>query len=409
MKPLLSIAIATKNRQKYCLSAVQSILSLNYYNIQVIVQDNSDDKNLEILLEKHLDDLRLIYNYTPPPFSSIDNFNAAIELAAGEYVCLIGDDDGINPEIIDATIWAKQNDIDALSGSLSVNYTWENTGAPGTFFTKNVGSNLSILQFSGRVYQADLEDSLKKLMENGCTNYSEFPFPKLYHGIVKKECLEKIKKDTGSYMKGLSPDIYSAIALSYYVNKLVVIDYPLTIPGVCSLSTTVSEGQVKKHSKKIEDAPHFRDRGNYVWSKEVPPIYCVQTIWADSGFAALKELGRTDIIQLFDRYMLFVNIISADKSLKTMVYSHIAQLNSNNKVTLADRIKLRYAYLKGPLFKFITKRAFGRLKILLKITNFKSINNLPTINEAMHALSEYLVENNIPTALNELNKFRTKE
>ncbi|WP_426279053.1 glycosyltransferase family 2 protein [Chryseobacterium sp. S-02] len=392
MKPLLSIAIATKNRQAYCVSAVESILSLNNYSIQVIVQDNSDDKNLELLLEKYLDDSRLIYNYTAPPFSSIDNFNAAIELATGEYVCLIGDDDGINPEIIDATLWAKENDVDALTGSLSANYTWENTGAPGTFFTKNVGSNLSVLQFSARVYQVNLEDSLKKLMANGCTNYSEFDFPKLYHGIIRKSILEKIKEDTGDYMKGLSPDIYSAIALSCYVNKLIVIDYPLTIPGVCGQSTTVSEGQVKKHSKKIEDAPHFRDRGDYIWSKEVPRIYCVQTIWADSGFAALREMERTDLIQLFDQYMLFANIIYADKSLKNMVYKHIADLNPTKKITLRDRIKLNQAFLKGPIFKFITKRAIGRLKIILKISKFKNINNLPTINEAMLALTHYLKE-----------------
>ena len=90
IQPLLSIAIATKHRDKYCLSAVESILSLPNNNIQVVVQDNSDVQVLNQLLKPYLDDVRLIYNYTPPPFSSIDNFNAALELVTGEYVCLIG-------------------------------------------------------------------------------------------------------------------------------------------------------------------------------------------------------------------------------------------------------------------------------------------------------------------------------
>ena len=74
MTPLISILIATKNRQKYCLSAVESILNLTDDRIQVIVQDNSDDKSLETMILPFMGDSRLIYRYTPPPFSSIDNF-----------------------------------------------------------------------------------------------------------------------------------------------------------------------------------------------------------------------------------------------------------------------------------------------------------------------------------------------
>ena len=59
MIPLLSILIATKNRQKYCLSAVESILMLSDDNIEVIVQDNSDDTNLENLISNLFNDLKL--------------------------------------------------------------------------------------------------------------------------------------------------------------------------------------------------------------------------------------------------------------------------------------------------------------------------------------------------------------
>src|SRR5690349_17226070 len=106
MIPLLSIVIATKNRQKYAIHAVESILSLNDDRIEVVIQDNSDIADLSSRLSKFKSDSRLKYRYTPPPFSSIDNFNAAVELSSGEYVCLIGDDDGINPEIIESTLWA---------------------------------------------------------------------------------------------------------------------------------------------------------------------------------------------------------------------------------------------------------------------------------------------------------------
>lgn len=393
---LLSIVIATKNRQKYALKAVESILSINDDRIEVVIQDNSDVNSLEQDLAPFRTGHRLIYRYTNEVFSFIDNFNASVELARGEYLCLIGDDDGINPEIIAVTLWAKSNNVDALVGALSANYRWEGTGAPDTFFTKMTGSTLTITDFNGKAKFVDIQDSLEKLMQNGCTNYLDFLLPKLYHGVVKRACLEKIKEDTGEYIKGLSPDIYSSIALACVIKNLVYLDYPITIPGVCAESGSIKEGQIKKHSKKLEDAPHFKGRTNYFWNKEIPRIFCVQTIWADSGFAALREMRRNDLLEKFNRFMLYANIINADKSIKHMVMEHIEKLNENKKSRiLSDKISLYIAYVKGPLKKFIIKRALGRIKIMLKISKYKDLRNLDTIVDAMHALTAYLQKVNI--------------
>jgi glycosyltransferase involved in cell wall biosynthesis len=403
--PLLSIVIATKDRQKYALSAVESILSLENMNIQVVVQDNSSNNTLKDSLLKFSSDTRLVYRYTNESFSFIDNFNASIDLATGEYLCLIGDDDGVNPEVINATLWAKNNNVDAIVGNLSANYRWEGTGAPNTFFTKMTGSTLTISDFNGKAEYVDIEKSLVQLMENGCTNYNEFKLPKLYHGVVKKSCLEEIKLKTGFFISGLSPDIYASISLACVVKKLIYINYPLTIPGVCAESGSIKEGQLKNHSKKLEDAPHFKGRKNYSWNREIPKIFCVQTIWADSGFSALRDMNRDDLIAKFNRFALYANIIDADMSVKSMVHGHISELNNHNKkLFFADRIQLNLAFLNGPIFKFVKKRAIGRLKIILKLSRFKNIENLLTINEAMIALVKYLKNNNIRSAIDELEK-----
>ena len=403
IQPLLSIAIATKNRDKYCLSAVESILSLPNNNIQVVVQDNSDVQVLNQLLKPYLDDVRLIYNYTPPPFSSIDNFNAALELVTGEYVCLIGDDDGINPEILVATQWAKDNNIDALVGNINANYRWNDTGAPDTFFTKMTGSTLSILGFNGKAELVNIEDSFNQLMQNGCTNYLDFAFPKLYHGIVKMDVLNKIKTETGKYLKGLSPDIYSAISIACNIDKLILIDYPLTIPGVCGQSTSISEGQKKEHSKRVEDAPHFRDRGNYEWSVQVPRIYCVQTIWADSGFAALREMKRDDLIKKFNKYSLYAKILQADPSLVELLNEKIALDRTEN--TFNDQLfeKTR----KEVKWNDLSIRGKRRLAIILKLKELKHITGLHDMHKAMNYLTNYLQSKNINIIQN-LNKVNHK-
>ena len=402
--PLISILIATKNRQKYCLSAVQSILNIKDDRIQVIVQDNSDDTSLKEMLLPYMDDKRLLYNYIPGILSFVDNFSAAINLATGIYVCAIGDDDGINPEIIAATKWANDNNYEALVGNVEANYRWEGTGAPDTFFTKMTDNTLTITHFNGKAKVVVVEDSLQKLMANGATNYLDFDFPKLYHGIVKKTVFEKIKQKTGAYLKGLSPDIYAAIALACNVEKLLVIDYPLTIPGVCKVSGSIQEGQKKSNSKKLEDAPHFKGNKNHQWAEQVPNIYCVQTIWADSAFAAIKEFKREDLISKFDKYMLYANILDADPGLKPLLLEFIDKTKGGN--TLDQEFKnINKAKLKGPYKKFLKRRALGRMKKILKIERYEIINNLKDMSEVTDALVNYLSKLNIDI-IKEFNKIK---
>ena len=264
------------------------------------------------------------------------------------------------------------------------------------------GSTLSILGFNGKAELVNIEDSFNQLMQNGCTNYLDFAFPKLYHGIVKMDVLNKIKTETGKYLKGLSPDIYSAISIACNIDTLVSIDYPLTIPGVCGQSTSISEGQKKDHSKRIEDAPHFRDRGNYEWSKEVPRIYCVQTIWADSGFAALREMKKFDLIEKFNKYSLYANILYADPSLNELLQERINEdkaLNSFDETLFHEK-------LKKIKFKDIYKRGFRRFLIILGLKELKHVTGLTDMHEAMNYLTDYLNNKhiNFVEKLNNINR-----
>lgn len=389
-KPLLSIVIPTKDRQKYCLSAVESILRVGSDKIQVVIQDNSIDNLLQNMLPIINNENILKYVYRSDELSFVENFNNAIDNADGEYICIIGDDDGINPQIVEAASWAKDNNIDSLVGNIKANYRWDNTGTKDTFFTKMTGSTLTITHFDGKAKRVNIEESLNKLMENGCTNYLDFDFPKLYHGIVRKDSLVKLKNHTGAYLKGLSPDIYAAIALACTIKNLVVIDYPLTIPGVCAESGSIQEGQKKEHSKELATAPHFKGRTiSYEWDNNVPKIYCVQTIWADSAFAAIKDYNRTDLVKYFDKYMLCANILDADSSLEERVYEYLEIEDSSFKAFYIKN-ELRKAKLKGPFRKFIKDRVMGRARKILKIERFDIISNLPDMNVATIALQNYL-------------------
>lgn len=399
--PLLSILIATKNRIPFCISAIKSILTFTEDDFELIIQDNSDTKELSIYIDNNVNDIRVIYNYTPPPFSSIDNFNAVISLARGEYVCLIGDDDGVNPEIFKLVRWAKSNDIAAIVPSLNANYRWPDSGITSNTIKEDNGV-LTISTITGKVNLLNTSKEILKLMRNGGQGYLNFHFSKIYHGIVKKEFMEKIKSATGNYFGGLSPDIYSSVALTLFIDKIIKIDYPLTIAGICNKSTSADSG-TGKHSGKLEDAPHLRSQKEYHWAEQVPKFYSVETIWADSAIAALRDMNRFDLLKKFNLTLLTVFCLKNHRSYSKIILKHYFKYYSSNKIKKVYRIILLIIEYFGVPILNLLFRAIK--KITTEKYTFVRFGNIENISQAEKALSHYLSDHflTIDMLINELN------
>lgn len=388
--PLLSIVIATRNRIPYAISAIQSILEIPDSRLELVIQDNSDSRELETYVHANIRDSRFRYRYTPPPFSMIDNFNAAVELATGEYLCLIGDDDGVNPEIMEAAEWAKSENLDSLAVKNKIYYFWPGTDIPATLFTKVTDGYFQINQFRGYLIDAEIEKEMRNLMRNGALYYLLFKLPKLYHGLVHRRCLEAVHEKTGGYFGGLSADIFSSLTIACVAKRVVITDYPLTIPGACGVSGSVVEGQIKAHSKRLEDAPHFRHRGDYHWCELVPRIYSVETIWTDSGVAALRAMGREDLVQELNVAKLAAYCIWTNRGVAGSVLRDMFRgLKLMRKNRIIGAFQFTWSFLTGPGLKFVL-RAWNRFLLILRIRTVHRIDGLESTVEASHALTRYL-------------------
>lgn len=97
--PLVSILIPTHNRPDYFEIAFKSALEQSYGNIQVVVSDNSDDEKTRERITPYLSDKRVKY-HREPGLSALDNFAKCLELAEGEYVNFLMDDDIFHPDKI---------------------------------------------------------------------------------------------------------------------------------------------------------------------------------------------------------------------------------------------------------------------------------------------------------------------
>jgi len=371
--PLLSILIPTKNREEYALKVVYHILEIKDDRIQLVIYDNSDTNKLENLLRDCLKDDRIKYFYTNEVLSFVENFSQGISRCTGEYVTIIGDDDGINPFIIDIADWANKNGVEAITPSLSLVYYWPESGV----HSKNDNGRLVISEISCKAKFYNPAKEVVKLLKNGCQNYLSLNLAKAYHGMIKRTVLEEIKNRVGNYIGGLSPDIYLSIAASLLIEKVLIIDYPLTISGICKKSGS-SDYATGRHTGKLETAPHFRGHTNYKWSDKVPSFYSGENIWADSALAAIKDLKFNHLIRAFNIDVLSAYSIKSYPEFKKIIIENLAKNHKNSRSSISIKFHLLKGFIKGP---FITRSKAIMGQVFNKKIN-KFFDNVPVIDTA---------------------------
>lgn len=328
MNSILSIIIPTKNRQKYCKEAINQILSLQLSDIEICIQDNSDTNELEsFITDLNLDCVN--YHYTKELLSFVDNFNEAVSLCNGEYACMIGDDDGILPNILEEVKRAKNKNLDAVIPTLDVVYFW-----PSKKPIVKQGEN-GLLMCSKSMfnpYIVDQKKALINLIENAVQKYTDYDLPRLYHGIVKVSVLHQIKARVGTYFGGLTPDIYMATALSFVCKKVERVYYPITISGICPNSGS-NDSATGKHIGRFESAPHLKGHENYTWHPFIPKFYSVETIWAETLLQALRDFNAIELESRFPIAKFDSICINKFSCFKELIELH-AQINNISKIEL---------------------------------------------------------------------------
>ena len=107
-----SVLLPTRNGGKYLKSCIESVLSQDYKDMELIVFDNANTDNTAEVVNSYSNDKRLKYYRIDSVVSVTDNWNNALKKSSGDYVLMMGDDDFLLPgyfDTLDKTI--KENDF----------------------------------------------------------------------------------------------------------------------------------------------------------------------------------------------------------------------------------------------------------------------------------------------------------
>lgn len=217
---------------------------------------------------------------------------------------------------------------------------------------------------------------------------------------MRRQEIERVKLVTGKYFGGLSPDIYGAVSLSIIIPNVLCIDYPLTISGICKKSGS-ADSVTGKHTGSYLEAPHLKGHANYNWADEVPKFYSVETIWADSALAAIKDMGHQFKIDDFREDVLAAYCISNHREYTSLIKKHY--FSRMNKVNIPNHkafLNLCKGFLIGPLFGFWNR---VKNKLMRQKSDVIKLYGIVDIVQSQDELLKYLKENHL-SIKNVINK-----
>jgi glycosyltransferase involved in cell wall biosynthesis len=285
--PLLSIVIPTKDRYNTLITVVSEITSsITDANLEIIICDNSSIvcDNINKLIES---DRRIKYYHNDDgELSIVKNTENAIELSNGDYLCFIGDDDFVSPYIMEIVLWLSKMDEDCLVYP-PANYWWNDVEFARPSRNLRAGSFWLPKNRNGAVKKLDTTTELDRVLTRGGTAYMNLP--RLYHGIVARGAIQRIKNKFGTLVPGSSPDMALCVALALTNDHYLSIDYPLTAFGA-SKKSGGGWTAARRHYGRIADQHHLPQNILENWDVNLPEIWSEQIIYAQTIHEVLSKI-----------------------------------------------------------------------------------------------------------------------
>jgi len=241
--PRISVVIPTRNRLEYLPFAIETVLSQDDRDFELIVSNNhSQDGTADFLGRLHDPRLRVIV--PDRPLAMVDHFEWVLDQVTGEWVTILGDDDGLMPYFFSFTnplLNAVEKHFDVVFGARSC-YTWRGLedlyGQTSVEFGATASAN-----------QLDCRKSLKDLAQ-GLGSY--FEYPQFYTGTVfRRSLIGRIRSatSTGRVFNSVSPDAASVAAILLGDFPVLQMGIPLAWVGSSPKSNGAQSAQHSRGSR----------------------------------------------------------------------------------------------------------------------------------------------------------------
>lgn len=332
-KRIVSVLVPTKNRYQYLKHLINLVESFHDSRIELLIQDNSDDNGelLSFLNGRSL--ASTVYYHSSDTLSMGQNTDRAIRNSTGKYLCFIGDDDAVCRNVVDCAEWMEANEVDALRSTF-LQYIWnekEGEAINGWMLYDTIDGKYTIL---------NPINELKKVLGQGVPDFRKMA--KFYHGIVRRDVIEKILSIGGTCCPGPTPDMSSAVSIAFYIQKYAYVNLPVIIPG---MSKMVGGGVMGK-VLSLDDVTFITQSVRNNWEKGFPRLWATELIWPECALKSLDYVKRQEYRSFYNKNKSLSRLVVMHRSFFKEAYQH-----ADNKLSFLIAF-VSYIFKEGTVYLF---------------------------------------------------------
>jgi len=221
-RPKFSILIPTRDRPVTLRHTLATVLAQSGNDYEIIVADNCGSPAVPSVIEDAASD-KIKYYRTDEILPMTRNWEIGLSRCTGDYVTILGDDDGLMPHTLDIA-------RPLLAGTGAKVLTWE----PHTYWWPDTivywNSNRLILNLAdGRTVWCTSQSMLKAFYD-GAIGFNRLPM--IYSSFVHRDCIQEIVAKYGSYfILPHIPDVVSGVINLCHSDQVLMCGRPLSIRG----------------------------------------------------------------------------------------------------------------------------------------------------------------------------------
>jgi glycosyltransferase involved in cell wall biosynthesis len=222
LNKLLSVIIPTGGKRvPFLAHTIETVLSQWDADVELIVSDNDQTCTTSDFIVK-LNDKRIQYIRTPHRLNMTDHWNFAIDSALGEYIMILGDDDGLLPGALARVRRViREERPDIVFAELDF-YQWP---------VKGLGGRITRVARSQSEGFVDLQKVMASILYRGGSRWERLP--SFYRAFVCRKIFEHLKSMTSKYADTMNPDVYSGFSIACLPGlRAFKLSYPIAICGV---------------------------------------------------------------------------------------------------------------------------------------------------------------------------------
>jgi glycosyltransferase involved in cell wall biosynthesis len=224
-----SVLIPTHNRLELLKEAISTVRKQRFDDWEIVVGDNASAEGIEAYVNG-LNDGRIRCIRSERFLPVTDSWNNVIEAARGEYIVMLGDDDGLAPgyfETIDETL-RKWSDPEACYvGAVLYAHPGALPGVPDGFVRSY--RNRSI--YRGQAAPFELDEDARKLFVDQCMNFRVEYDLNMQFWVLSRRLVHRFA-DGRRFFDSPYPDYYASNIVMLVADRIVVVPVELAIIGI---------------------------------------------------------------------------------------------------------------------------------------------------------------------------------